>query len=287
MTAVFEKELKSYFNNASGFVYAAFMLLFAGIYVMVIHLKSGSPNFEYVMGNMTFIYLIITPVLTMRIISEERRQKTDQLLYSLPMSMTKIVLGKYLAMLAVIAIPLLIMCFYPFILRIYGAVNFKAAYSAIFGYFCMGAGMIAIGMFISSMTENQAVAAVLTLVVLLINNYLSILAYYVSGSSTAAVIILTVISLVFAVISGIMTKNAIFAVIVGCICETIFLILIGVTQVNASSLIPSVMAGLSLFSRFDGFTEGVFDVSAIIFYLAVSGVFVFLTVQAMEKRRWS
>ena len=99
MTAVLRHELSSYFTNVTGYVFGAFLLLFAGIYTMVINLQSASPYFEYVLMNMDFIFLIIVPILTMRVIAEERRQKTDQLLYSLPLTMTQVALGKYLAML--------------------------------------------------------------------------------------------------------------------------------------------------------------------------------------------
>lgn len=94
MTAVLRHELSSYFTNVTGYVFGAFLLLFAGIYTMVINLQSASPYFEYVLMNMDFIFLIIVPILTMRVIAEERRQKTDQLLYSLPLTMTQVALGK-------------------------------------------------------------------------------------------------------------------------------------------------------------------------------------------------
>ncbi len=116
MKAVFEREFKSYFQNVTGYIFIAFLLLFAGIYTMAINLNNGSPKFEYVLRNMSFIFLIIVPVLTMRVIAEEKRQKTDQLLYALPVSTTKIVLGKYLAKLSVLAIPVAILSLNPVIL---------------------------------------------------------------------------------------------------------------------------------------------------------------------------
>lgn len=94
MKAVFRHELSSYFTNLTGYVFGAFLLLFAGIFTMVYNLKSALTNFEYVLGNMSFVFLVIVPILTMRVLAEERRQKTDQLLYSLPLTMTKVVLGK-------------------------------------------------------------------------------------------------------------------------------------------------------------------------------------------------
>lgn len=113
MTAIYRRELRSYFQGMTAYVFIAFLLVFAGIYTMVYNLDAGYPNFEYVLQAMTIIFLIAIPILTMRVIAEERRQKTDQLLYALPLGMTRVVLGKYLAMLTVVAIPCVIMGLYP------------------------------------------------------------------------------------------------------------------------------------------------------------------------------
>ena len=186
MTAVLRHELSSYFTNVTGYVFGAFLLLFAGIYTMVINLQSASPYFEYVLMNMDFIFLIIVPILTMRVIAEERRQKTDQLLYSLPLTMTQVALGKYLAMLVIFLIPVAVIGVYPLVLTAFGAVYLPAAYGALTGFFFLGASLIAIGMFISSLTESQAVAAGLCFVVMLLNYFISSLASYVPSTAFAS-----------------------------------------------------------------------------------------------------
>ena len=122
MKAVFRHELSSYFTGVTGYVFGAFVLLFTGIYTMVYNLQSASVNFEYVLGSMSFVFLIIVPIATMRILAEERRQKTDQLLYSLPITMTQVVLGKFAALLVVFAAPLTIICLYPLVLSAFGNV---------------------------------------------------------------------------------------------------------------------------------------------------------------------
>ena len=117
MKAVFRHELSSYFTGMTGYVFGAFLLLFAGIYTMAVNLNAGLSNFEYVLSNLSFIFLIIVPILTMRVIAEERRQRTDQLLYSLPLSMTGVALGKYAALLVVFLVPTGIICLYPWSCR--------------------------------------------------------------------------------------------------------------------------------------------------------------------------
>ena len=125
MRAVFRHELSSYFTGVTGYVFSAFLLLFTGIYTMVYNLQSASVHFEYVLGSMSFVFLIIVPILTMRVLAEERRQKTDQLLYSLPLTMTQVVLGKFAAMLVVFAAPMAVICLYPG-----GAVRLRQCVSA-------------------------------------------------------------------------------------------------------------------------------------------------------------
>lgn len=202
MKAVLRHELSSCFTNLSGYVFGAFLLLFAGIYTMVYNLQSATTNFEYVLGSMSFVFLIIVPILTMRVLAEERRQKTDQLLYSLPLSMTQVVVGKYLALLTMFLIPLVIISLYPLVLTAFGNLNLAAAFGSIVGFFCLGAALIAVGMYISSITESQAVAAGLCFVVMLVNYFIADLASMSSatafGSLTMLILCALIISIVFA-----------------------------------------------------------------------------------------
>ena len=287
MKAVFRHELSSYFTNVSGYVFGAFLLLFAGIYTMAFNLKSMITNFEYVLGNMAFAFLIIVPILTMRVLADEKKQKTDQLLYSLPISMTNVVLGKYLALLVIYFIPIAIISLYPIMLTAFGNIYLPASFGAITGFFFMGAALIAIGVFISSITENQAVAAGVCFVVMLINYYLYSIAAYTSTSATASLAAFTTIFVVFAVIVRLMTKNTIIAICSGLLPEIILLITYFTNKTKFEGLFPEIMQQLSLFERFYVFIDGVFDLSSIVYFITVIAIFLFLAVQSMEKRRWS
>ena len=234
MTAVLRHELSSYFTNVTGYVFGAFLLLFAGIYTMVINLQSASPYFEYVLMNMDFIFLIIVPILTMRVIAEERRQKTDQLLYSLPLTMTQVALGKYLAMLVIFLIPVALMAFCPLIIAMNGEARLLSDYASLFAFFLMGCVFLAIGMFLSSLTESQIIAAVSTFAVLLI--------LYLWDSLTG------------------------------------FL----------PSALGDLLSAFSFTQTFYNFVQySVFDLGGLVLYLSLAGLFVFLTIQGMQKRRWS
>lgn len=254
---------------------------------MVYNLKSALTNFEYVLGNMSFVFLVIVPILTMRVLAEERRQKTDQLLYSLPLTMTKVVLGKYAAMLMMLLLPVGIVCLYPLILSSFGHVYLPASFSAIAGFFFLGAALLAIGMFISSVTDSQAVAAGLCFVAMLLNYYISSLASYVSTSSFASFAAFTILILVLAVIIRLMTKSSFAALVVGIVLEAALLLWYLFHSTGFEGLFAQVMQELSLFDRFYQFVDGVFDVTSIVYFITVIGFFLFLSVQSMEKRRWS
>lgn len=287
MTAVYRHEVSSYFTNVTGYVFGAFMLLFAGIYTMAYNLRACMVSFEYVLGGMSFVFLVIVPILTMKIIAEERRQRTDQLLYSLPLSMTRVVLGKYLALLTVFAVPVLVVCIYPLVLCAFGSVYLPAAYSAIFGFFLLGAALIAIGMFVSSLTESQAVAAGLCFVVMLLNYFITSLASYASTTAGGSLLAFTVLVLLLGAVFRLMTRSGFASLVLMAVLEALLLAAFLVDSSAFEGLFPALMERLSLFDSFYGFVDGIFDLRSVVYFLSVIAVFIFLSVQSLEKRRWS
>ncbi len=287
MMAIYQKELNSYFKGMMGYLFTAFVLIFAGIYTMAYNLSGMYARFEYVLDAISFIYLIGVPILTMRSFAEERRQKTDQLLYALPVSMSAVVMGKYLAMVTVLAVPVAIMGLYPLILSQFGAVSLPTAYGALLAFFMLGACLLSVGLFISSMTENQVASAVLTLVAVLLLFFMGSLAEFVSGEAAASLMALCALVLVFAVILYVFSKNPIVAFAVAIAGMGALIGSYAFDSAAFEGLFASIMAQLSVFDRFYGFIGGVFDLTAIVYYVSMIAVFLFLTVQAMEKRRWS
>ena len=287
MRAVFKHELSTYFTNLTGYVFGGLLLLFAGLYTMIININSRLTNFEYVFGNMSFIFLIIVPVLTMRVLAEEKRQKTDQLLYSLLISMTKVILGKYLAMLVMLLLPVGIICLYPIVLTAYGNLHLLSVFNAALGFFLLGAALLAIGMFISSLTENQAVAAGLCFVVMLVIYYMSQLSSYVPTTALASVAAFSVLVILLALLIRQMTKSNFAALMVGMVLETVLLLVYLLKTSLFEGLFSNLVGELSLFQRFYTFVYGVFDVTGIVYFASVIALFLFLSVQSMEKRRWS
>ena len=287
MIAVFKHELSSHFKGLTGYVFGGFLLLFVGIYTLVYNLSYYSVSFEPVLGGISFIFMVIVPILTMRVLAEERRQKTDQLLYSLPISMTDVVLGKYLAMLVVFLIPLVIVSLYPLVLSSYGQMNLTMAYSAIGTFFLLGAALIAMGTFVSSMTESQATSAGMCFVVMLLNYFVADFAGFVPASAVASLVAISLLALLAAFLVWQLTKNTTLALAVAAVLEGITLVIYLLKDAWFENLFPNLLKQLSLYQRFYNVLYGEFDVAGLVYYLSVIGVFLFLTVQTMEKRRWS
>ena len=207
MIAIWRKEVKSYFSGMSGYIIIAFLLAAVGFLFKYLNLQNGVPKFEYTLAQASILLLLFIPLLTMRSFSEERRQKTDLLLYSLPISLRQVILGKYFALLTIVAIPCAVMGLYPLILRLFGEVSLTNAYTALFAFFLLCAACIAIGLFLSTLTDNQMIAAMLTFAVLLCAYLMSVFADMISSASLINAICFAVLALLISLIAYVMTKN--------------------------------------------------------------------------------
>lgn len=239
MIAIYKRELKSYFRSMIGYVFIAFLALFVGIYFLAYNLNGGYPYFAYALYSVLFIFIVAVPILTMKCFAEERKSKTDQLLFTSPVSLTGIVVGKYLAMITVFLIPILLFCFYPLVIKMNGTAYFLVDYTALFVFFLLGCVYIAVGMFISSLTESQIISAIGTFAVLVImymwGSFLSLLPSNTAGSFLSE----------------------------------------WLGKLDLTEILADVLASKIL------------NINGIILYVSLIFVFVFLTIQSIQKRRWS
>lgn len=287
MIAVLRHELRSAFNSLTVYLFCAALLCIVGVGAMRYNIQASVANFEYALNYISIILVVIIPVLTMRSFAEERRQKTDQLLYSLPLTTWQIVGGKYLSLVAMFFLPMAIIAVYPLIFSQYGEVYLPGAYGSIFAFFVMGAALIAVGMFISSLTDNQGFAAGIAIVLFLFNYFSVSLAEQVSSTSLGSAIALCVLAALVGVIVKVLTKNNAIALGVG---GGLIILVLGCYYFMGDSfenLLPKLMQKLSLFDRFTTFVNGVFDLTALVFYASVIALGLFLTVQSLEKRRYN
>lgn len=235
MFAIYKKELKSYFTSVIACLFIAVTTLISGIFFVYYNLQNGLTSM-YSVYQCLFILVFTIPILTMRIIADERRQKTDQLILTAPVTVGKIVMGKFFALVTIFAIPVLIMCLYPLILAAFGKMTFSIAYTNIFGLFLYGIAFIAIGMFISSITESQVISAILSIIVLLLG--------YLMGNLT------TMIS-------------------------------------SEGNILTKILGSFDLYAPMQNFLNGMIKISDVIYYISIVVLFLFLTCQSIQKRRWT
>ena len=287
MIAVLKHELRSYFHSLTAYVFGAFLLAFVGLGAMLYNLQAAVSNFEYVLSFSSLIFVVIVPILTMRVVAEERKQKTDQLLYSLPITTVQVIVGKYLALLILYLIPLAIISVYPLIFAQFGEVYLLTSYGSILAFFIMGAALIAVGVFISSLTDNQGLAAGIGIAVILFNYYSVSLSEYVSATAFGSVVALLVLIFLLGAVVHYLTRNANLAYGVCFVLIAAVMVLYFVDSTAFEGLLPGIMTKLSLFERFTTFVNGVFDMTAMVYYLSVIAFFLFLSVQSLEKRRYN
>ncbi len=278
MIAVLKHELKNYFHSLTAYLFCAFLLVFVGIGAMMYNIRSAVANFELVLAFVCIGMVVIVPVLTMRVLSEEKKQKTDQLLYSLPLKGTQIIWGKYFSLLVIFMIPMCIVSLYPLVFAQYGEVYLLTSYGSLLAFFMMGAALIAIGTFISSLTENQGFAAGIAIPALLLNYYSVSLAKHVSATAFGSLAALCVGVLLIALVVRHMTQNGKLAYGIG-IAGVLALAAAYITDSSRyEGLLAKIMSQVSLFERFYTFVNGVFDVTSIVFYVTVIIFFLFLSV---------
>ena len=286
MKAVFKHEVSLYYHGLMAYVFAAFLLEFIGIGAMLYNINSAMANFEYALGTFSIAFVGLVPVLTMRVMAEEKKQKTDQLLSLLPITSTDIVLGKYFAMALVFVLPMLVACVYPFIFSFYGDVYLPTSYGALFAFICLGLALIAIGMFISSLTESQGMAAGIGVVVMLFLYYSATLANYIS-SQVINVVVLVVLAALLGLLVRKLTNSDVAGLGVFLAGAAALAVTWFVKPEALTGLVPDMMQKLSPFERLYTFVNGVFDVTGIVYYASIAVFFLFLCVQVWEKKRYN
>ena len=288
MLAIYKRELKSYFHSMTGCVFIAFLVMFTGIYFMAYNLNAGYPYFSYTLSGSLIVFLVGIPLLTMRSFSEERKTKTDQLLLTAPVSLTKVVLGKYFAMVTVLAVPNVIFCLFPLLIKLQGTAYLLVDYSSIAVFFLLGCVYLAIGMFMSSLTESQIIAFISTFgILLLLYLWDGILSFLPSSAFSGMIGILLILTLIVVYIYH-MTKNWMLAAGIEAVGIVTALIVYFVKSSLYENLLTKLLGRLALADVFMNISSSnIVDVSGLLLYVSILIIFVFLMIQTIQKRRWS
>ena len=235
MFAIYKRELRSYFITPIGYIFCGVFLLVSGLlfYQCTLARQSmDSLNMYFLL--LICVFAILIPLLTMKLLAEDRRSKTEQLLMTAPVSLTGMILGKYFAALTIYGCTFLVNAFNFVLLYRYGNPNTAAIFANILGVFLIGAAFVAIGLFLSSLTQNQLIAAVSS---------------------------------------------------IGVIVAMLLLYLIG--DAIPYAWLRSVLQWFSVLDRYIPFMNQSLSIPAVVYYLSLAAVFVFLTVRVYDKRRWS
>lgn len=290
MTAIFKRELRSYFHGMLGYVLTAFLLASSGIYFLALNLGYGLTDFGYyTLSRTIFMLLLYIPVLTMRSLAEERRSRTDQLLLTSPVPVWGIVLGKFFAMCAVFALPCLMNVVMILILWALGGTvpALAANFAALLCYFLLGCAAIAMGEFLSGLTENPIIAAVAGFSVLLLAYMMPSLRSLFNAGSAVALAVFTAIAGAASLMAGLRTRSFILG------CLTFAALCLGLTGLFLlqsawlTEAFSAVLSVLCFFTPFEDFVNNSFSLPTLVYYLTVTGMFLFFTAQSIEKRRWN
>lgn len=288
MKAIYRKEIKSYFHSMSAYVFLALFLALSGIYFSVICMGYGYVDYAAnIYSNITILYVVIVPVLTMRLLAEEKKQKTDQLLLTSPVRLSAIVGGKYLAVLTLLFLAVFLTFCQAGILSLYGAVNWKTVLTGGLGYFLLGACLLAVGLFISAITESQMISAAVSFGVVLFCMLLPNLSGQMPQRARYTYALCGIAIALLACFFHVRTGSLKISLLV--------LLISGGGTVAAALIRPElfdnglskIIDWFSVMDRFYDFCSGVLNVSSVVYFLSFIAVFLFLSVQTMEKRRWS
>lgn len=287
MKAIYKREIKMYFNSMIGYVFIAFFVLITAIYFSIQNIMVLSPDFQNILSNVIMMFLILGPMLTMRLLSEEKNKKTDQLLLTAPVSIPSIVLGKYFAAVTVFLVSLLITGIFPVILAFFGTVAVAQIIGTYIGFFLLGSAFIAVGLWVSSITDNQIVSAVATFAAIFLLLMVQTIVKAASGSQVFSLMFAGIIALIIAFYFYYNTKNSEISITLFIIEMAVLLILYFVKRSIFTGLAGKFAMMFAVLTRFQNFAMGLLDVSSIVYFISFIAVFLYFTIRVIEKRRWS
>lgn len=287
MIAIYKRELNAFFTSMLGYFFVAFFVFFVALSFVSDNLAGQSAQFEYTLIGTTIIFIFIFPFITMRLMAEEKRQKTDQLLLTAPVKVSNIIIGKYLAALSVFMVSVVITMLFPLIMSRYGNIWIKTVISGYMGFILLGAVFVAIGLFISTLTESQGIAAVISFIVYLVLFVIDTIVQLIPKDRKTSIIGLVVALIIICLLLYLMMQNVFTSVAAGVVGAVAMLIVYFVKPELYDGAIIRLVNGISVLDKYTLFFQGIIDVSVIVYYLSIIFVFLFLSVQAVQKRRWS
>lgn len=288
MLAIYKREAGSYFKGVLGYALCAFFTAISALYFVVYNLVGGYGSFSYyTLYYTTIVFLLFVPILTMRSFAEEHRSKTDQLLLTSPVPLGGIVAGKFLAVATVYAVPCVIDCVMAAVLPFFGGQYLVSDLAGILCYFLMGCAAISVGIWCSAQTENPVLAAVFSFVTLLVSYFMPSIRSMFAVGDLVSLLVMAVLVLGVAVLVGIRSRS----LTTGCVAFSLgsfgLIVLYQFRSAWLTTAFTAVLEALCLFTPFEECINGAYTLTAPVYYITVTALFLFLTAQTLEKRRWN
>ena len=287
MIPIYKKELKTYFTQMMGYIFLAFLLALIGLFFTLVNLLSRDANFQFVLSGTSIFFLFLIPILTMRLFSEEARHKTDQLLFTSPLSVTQIVLGKFFAAFTLFMAAVTLTVIFPLMLsRFAESMPVSRIVGTYVGWILVGVCCIAVGVFISVLTDNQIIAAVGTFGALFV---MFLMDAFAMSMPTSAIASLAFVGLIIVAVAGIWfnsTRNVLSSVIVATLGLAVAIGLYLFNNLIFDGIIVRTLRWFSVYARFDSFAVGILSINDIAYYVSFCVLFIYLSINVIEKRRW-
>jgi len=286
MIAIMKKELRAYFTQMIGYNVLVLMVLLTGLFFALLNVMPRSPNFHIVLSNFLVFLILVVPIITMRLFAEESRNRTDQLLFTSPLTVTQIVLGKYLAASLLFSAAMGVTMLFPLMLSQYGELPTNQIIGAYVGFILMGMALIALGLFISVMTDNQITAAVFTFGAVFVVFLMDAIAGAMPTDTISSLVFVALLVLAVAGIWYNSTKHIKSAIILAAAGIVVIVALYFFNNLIFDGVIVRFLRWISLFSRYHNLTRGVLNLSDIVYYVTFGMMFIYFTINVIEKRRW-
>ncbi len=289
MSAIYKREVKAYFTSVLGYMMIGVFLFLIGLFFWGNNLKGQNASVGATLYSVSSLFIIILPMLSMRLFAEEQRQKTDQLLFSAPVTIMEVILGKFFAVVTVFSVPFLLVCTMPLVISTYasGKYPFLTNYASILIFWLMGCVMLSLGILISSMTDSQVVAGLVSIAVNFLIWLMSSIASIIPATATASVIGISILLLLGCIFLFVFMKNIIVAGAAFVVGEAILVALLQWKSTIFESLFGKILSSVSFYSRAADFVDGTFSVGTIIYFVSFIWLFLYLTMQMIQKRRYS
>lgn len=289
MTAILGKEFKHYFKSPIGYVFMGFVFVVFGI-LFTINLFYQNSDYSQVVGSQVTIMFVLffgTPLITMKLLAEEKNKKTDQLIITSPINITDFILGKYFAASSLFLLTIIFTMIQPLVLSIFGEIPVPKIIGSYIGFMLLGCSLIAMGLFISALSSSQMIAAVVTYIVFLAILFSDTIILTLPKDRLSSILFASFLVIIITLLVYFTVKNIVITITITAIGMAIIVMVYIVNPILYDGFMINFFGYFSLLARFKTFAMGILDLGSIIYYISISIIFVFLSVQVIEKRRWS